>query len=74
MTTLRAVEAWRMFVQALACCEGFSILRTNDCHEDAWEMKQRVYWTCLKSELWVDQNQNHEGMPNIFFIVSYDSN
>ncbi|KAJ5633362.1 hypothetical protein N7490_009701 [Penicillium lividum] len=51
MTTLRAVHAWRMFVQALACCEGFSILRTNDCHEDAWETKQRVYWTCLKSEL-----------------------
>ncbi|KAJ5392627.1 hypothetical protein N7509_008117 [Penicillium cosmopolitanum] len=51
MTTLRSVEAWRMFVQALACCEGFSILRTNDCHEAAWETKQRVYWTCLKSEL-----------------------
>ncbi|CAI7633554.1 unnamed protein product [Penicillium manginii] len=51
MTTLRSVEAWRMFVQALACCEGFSILRTNDCHEDAWETKQRIYWTCLKSEL-----------------------
>ncbi|KAJ5816220.1 hypothetical protein N7447_008453 [Penicillium robsamsonii] len=51
MTKLRSVEASRMFVQALACCEGFSILRTNDRHEDAWETKQRVYWTCLKSEL-----------------------
>lgn len=48
-------------MQALACCEGFSILRTNDYHEDAWEAKQRVYWTCLKSELWVDTNQKSRG-------------
>ncbi|OQE38064.1 hypothetical protein PENCOP_c009G07705 [Penicillium coprophilum] len=52
MTNLRSVEAWRMFVQALACCRGFSIPHTHgNRHEDTWDTKQRVYWTCLKSEL-----------------------
>ncbi|KAJ5747659.1 uncharacterized protein N7511_009355 [Penicillium nucicola] len=52
MATLRPVGAWRMFVQALACCQGFSIQGTNDSHyEDEWNTKQRIYWTCFKSEL-----------------------
>ncbi|KAF9885026.1 hypothetical protein FE257_000849 [Aspergillus nanangensis] len=50
MSTLRPVGAWRMFVQALACCQGFFIHQTSDYDED-WDTKQRIYWTCLKSEL-----------------------
>ncbi|KAJ5889302.1 hypothetical protein N7504_010112 [Penicillium tannophilum] len=52
MATLRPVGAWRMFVQALSCCQGFSIYRTKDnAYEDEWNTKQRIYWTCFKSEL-----------------------
>ncbi|KAJ6099788.1 hypothetical protein N7467_001323 [Penicillium canescens] len=52
MATLRPVGAWRMFVQALACCQGFSTQSTNDSrYEDEWNTKQRIYWTCFKSEL-----------------------
>ncbi|KAJ5320225.1 hypothetical protein N7508_000508 [Penicillium antarcticum] len=52
MATLRPVGAWRMFVQALACCQGFSTRSTNDSqYEDEWNTKQRIYWTCFKSEL-----------------------
>lgn len=52
MTTLRPIAAWRMFVQALACCQGFSILRRNDpSYEDEGNTKQTIYWTCFKSEL-----------------------
>lgn len=55
MTTLRPVEAWKIFVQALACCQGF---RINQRHveespaEDGSDPKQRIYWTCFKSELY----------------------
>ncbi|ERS98826.1 uncharacterized protein SPSK_04006 [Sporothrix schenckii 1099-18] len=30
MTTLRPVEAWKMFVQALACCQGFLVPDTEE--------------------------------------------
>ena len=54
MTTLRPVEAWRMFVQALACCQGFSINPNveGDGSEES-NPKRRIYWTCFKSELYV---------------------
>lgn len=52
MATLRPVGAWRMFVQALACCQGFSMQDANDSrYDDEWDTKQRIYWTCFKSEL-----------------------
>lgn len=55
MTTLRPVEAWRMFVQALACCQGFSMDQGNDASglEAESNPKRRIYWTCFKSELYV---------------------
>ncbi|KYG47169.1 hypothetical protein M433DRAFT_152584 [Acidomyces richmondensis BFW] len=53
MATLRPVEAWKLFVQALACCQGFSVNRYTygGCPENEWNLKQRIYWTCFKSEL-----------------------
>ena len=54
MTTLRPVEAWKMFVQALACCQGFSINQQHtdgEQFEDESDAKRRIYWTCFKSEL-----------------------
>ncbi|KAK9236472.1 hypothetical protein V1525DRAFT_420403 [Lipomyces kononenkoae] len=53
MTTFRPVEAWKMFTQALACCHGFSIHQdaTSARSGDEWSPKQRIYWTCFKSEL-----------------------
>lgn len=57
MTTLRPVEAWKMFVQALACSQGFAIDQqdTDGGHsEDGSNPKRRIYWTCFKSELYGD--------------------
>jgi hypothetical protein len=55
MTTLRPFEAWRMFVQALACCQVLSMdLRSEDGSDAESNPKRRIYWTCFKSELYVD--------------------
>ncbi|KAJ5132910.1 hypothetical protein N7448_007068 [Penicillium atrosanguineum] len=51
MSTLRPVAAWRMFVQALACCQGFSVQQRNESYESEPSTKERIYWTCFKSEL-----------------------
>lgn len=53
MCTLRPIEAWKMFVQALACCQAFSDHgATHDPqHEEEHQLQQRIYWTCFKSEL-----------------------
>ncbi|KAL2865315.1 uncharacterized protein BJX67DRAFT_389519 [Aspergillus lucknowensis] len=52
VATLRPVEGWRMFVQALACCQGFLINHPDRTGtEGEWSPKQRIYWTCFKSEL-----------------------
>ncbi|KAH6662239.1 hypothetical protein B0J14DRAFT_662819 [Halenospora varia] len=48
MATFRPIEAWRMFVQALACCRGFN---THDCSEAEHRLQESIYWTCFKSEL-----------------------
>jgi len=55
MATLRPIEAWKLFVQALACCQGFSVnhYTYGACLENEWNLKQRIYWTCFKSELYV---------------------
>lgn len=51
--TSRPIEAWKMFVQALACCQGFLLNPHFDFgqSEGEWGPKQRVYWTCFKSDL-----------------------
>lgn len=53
MSTLRPIEAWKMFVQALACCQGFHNYQpTLDVHHDGvHQLEQSIYWTCFKSEL-----------------------
>lgn len=53
MSTLRPIEAWKMFVQALACCQGFYTHHsTHDLRsEDDCRLQQSIYWTCFKSEL-----------------------
>ena len=53
MATLRPIEAWKMFVQALACCQAFSPhLTIQDARtEEESRMEQSIYWTCFKSEL-----------------------
>ncbi|KAF2822051.1 hypothetical protein CC86DRAFT_358042 [Ophiobolus disseminans] len=50
MTTLRPVEAWRAFVQALTCCQSLQSLASDAAPEEA-QLRQGVYWTCFKSEL-----------------------
>jgi hypothetical protein len=53
MMTLRPLEAWRVFVQAMACSEGlFSSWGTHLAQaEEKSSLKESIYWTCFKSEL-----------------------
>ncbi|KAH6961966.1 hypothetical protein BKA56DRAFT_598147 [Ilyonectria sp. MPI-CAGE-AT-0026] len=50
MTTLRPFEAWRMFIQALACCQTLHP-SSEDSQQDASPVYRSIYWTCFKSEL-----------------------
>jgi hypothetical protein len=54
MATLRPIEAWKMFVQALACCQGFySEKRVPEPqNESEQRLQESIYWTCFKSELY----------------------
>jgi hypothetical protein len=52
MTTLRPILAWKMFVQGLACCQGLQTRNIDYARSAAeWNPRQRIYWTCFKSEL-----------------------
>lgn len=52
MATIRPIEAWKMFVQALACCQGFySHRKPYGLPEDERQLQQSVYWSVFKSEL-----------------------
>jgi hypothetical protein len=52
MSTLRPMEAWRMFVQAVACCQSFRNPRRIDVdYEEKRHLEQSIYWSCFKSEL-----------------------
>lgn len=53
MATLRPLEAWKMFVQALTCCQTFStdFGGSHDSQERTQRLQQSIYWTCFKSEL-----------------------
>ena len=53
MGILRPIEAWKMFVQALACCQGFHNHRraVDPQYEEEQQLEQSIYWTCFKSEL-----------------------
>ena len=53
MTCIRPLEAWKMFVQALACCQSFysgKSLPSAESEPDR-RLKESIYWTCFKSEL-----------------------
>ncbi|KAH6880814.1 hypothetical protein B0T10DRAFT_540294 [Thelonectria olida] len=51
MSTMRPFEAWRMFVQALACCQIFESSSFDDEHNSELQLHKRIYWTAFKSEL-----------------------
>jgi hypothetical protein len=50
MTTMRPIEAWRTFVQALTCCQSFQSSPDDVAPEEA-QLQHGIYWTCFKSEL-----------------------
>ncbi|KAH6681338.1 hypothetical protein B0J14DRAFT_613334 [Halenospora varia] len=55
MSTLRPFDAWRMFLQALAICQGFSCYNELDPESDSGskssnEAEGSIYWSAWKSE------------------------
>jgi hypothetical protein len=42
-----------MFVQALACCQGFHNYQPalDMQYDGVHQLEQSIYWTCFKSEL-----------------------
>ena len=53
MATLRPLEAWKMFVQALTCCQAFTPEHklADEAQEREQKLQESIYWTCFKSEL-----------------------
>lgn len=53
MTTMRPLAAWRMFVQALTCCQVLlsGVDKTGGAEQRQIGLQQSLYWTCFKSEL-----------------------
>lgn len=51
MSTMRPFEAWRMFVQALACCQIFVSPSTEDPDNKELQLHKIIYWASFKSEL-----------------------
>ncbi|KAM0229407.1 hypothetical protein ACHAP5_011668 [Fusarium lateritium] len=51
MSTMRPFEAWRMFVQALACCQILDSPSLDDPDDKESQLHQSIYWTSFKSEL-----------------------
>ena len=53
MACIKPLEAWKMFVQALACCQSFysGKSQANLESEPDRRLEESIYWTCFKSEL-----------------------
>ena len=53
MATLRPLEAWKMFVQALTCCQAFTPehMSPGEARDREERLQESIYWTCFKSEL-----------------------
>ncbi|ETN45393.1 uncharacterized protein HMPREF1541_09224 [Cyphellophora europaea CBS 101466] len=53
MSTIRPLEGWKMFVQALASCQAFygGIEMTSRDNDRDKRLRESIYWTCFKSEL-----------------------
>jgi hypothetical protein len=64
MCVFQPVHAWRLFVQALACCQEFDFaaqsfevsLNTTSRASKGPPEEESVYWTCWKSELELRMN------------------
>ncbi|KAI5357248.1 hypothetical protein Slin14017_G122570 [Septoria linicola] len=52
MSMLQPFEAWRMFLQALAACQGFRLLSTSRSEPSLArdQSEESLYWSCWKSE------------------------
>ncbi|KAF7556650.1 hypothetical protein G7Z17_g1188 [Cylindrodendrum hubeiense] len=55
MSVLQPVEAWRMFLQALAICQSFKsssrkVSQDNSSLSDSAAAEESIYWSCWKSE------------------------
>ncbi|CRG91074.1 hypothetical protein PISL3812_08122 [Talaromyces islandicus] len=75
MSTLRPVDARKMFVQALACCQALFNHEgaTSASPEGKWSHEQNIYWTCFKSEFELrlelnlpQKNDSELTYPNFF--------
>lgn len=53
MSTIRPLEGWKMFVQALASCQAFygGVEMTASETDRGKRLRESIYWTCFKSEL-----------------------
>lgn len=53
MATIRPLEGWKMFVQALASCQAFygGVAMTAAENNREKRLHESIYWTCFKSEL-----------------------
>lgn len=53
MATLRPLTAWKMFAQALTCCQTFvpDTKQASTGIDRQLELYRSVYWACFKSEL-----------------------
>jgi hypothetical protein len=49
-STIRPLEGWKCFVQALASCQAFYGAASTDNARDR-RLHETIYWTCFKSEL-----------------------
>lgn len=64
MSTLQPFEAWRMFLQALAACQGFRLLSSSEAQPQTPyrdHNEESLYWSCWKSEREV---RSELGMPD----------
>ncbi|USP81332.1 hypothetical protein yc1106_08606 [Curvularia clavata] len=72
MTTMRPVEAWRSFVQALTCCQSFEST-ASELSSAEGQMQHGIYWTCFKSELEVrmELGVTETSVWNLRYPVAY---
>jgi hypothetical protein len=51
-TTVRPLEAWKLFIQCLACCQAHHSDTASDFEShDRSQSQQRIYWANFKAEL-----------------------
>lgn len=52
-TTSRPLEAWKLLIQSLACCQGHHDSDSSASleHQERSQSQQRIYWATFKAEL-----------------------